>query len=78
MSNAITQDEDFILLLQDELGLDVGLPDLDRSLDEIGGWDSVHLLRLVGSLERATGRRVPVVELLQATTFREIRAVVGR
>jgi len=35
---------DFVILVRDELGLPVTVEDAARSLHEIPGWDSMHLL----------------------------------
>lgn len=43
--------EDFLQLIRDRLGLPVTEADASRSLDEIPGWDSVHLLWLLTSME---------------------------
>jgi acyl carrier protein len=66
---------DFTRLLDDELGLEFTEADLDVDFDDLGEWDSVYLLRLVGVLERATGRGLPVAELLHARTLGAIRAL---
>lgn|GEM_PF-4311575 len=64
--------EDFVDLVGDELGLTLNATDADRALDEIEGWDSVHLLTLLTALERRTGRSVPLAEVLEASSLRGI------
>lgn len=64
---------DFTRLLDEELGLELTEADLGVDFDNLGEWDSVYLLRLIGALERATGRPLPVEELLQARTLGAIR-----
>lgn len=71
-SPAITSVEDFLTLLEDELGVRVDPGEVDRPLEDFAEWDSVHLLRLVTVVENVTGRRVRVADLLEATTFRQI------
>ncbi|MFD9792746.1 acyl carrier protein [Streptomyces sp. NPDC059070] len=73
---AIADTAEFCALLEDELGVRLAPEDLDRPLDDVAEWDSVHLLRLVTVVESVTGRRVPVAELLEAATFREMYEVV--
>lgn len=61
--------EDFVLLLQDELALSVSAEDLDRGLDAVESWDSVHLLALCTALERETGRPLSLAAVLEAPTL---------
>ncbi|MEW2082754.1 acyl carrier protein [Streptomyces sp. NPDC005283] len=78
MTTAIADSAAFCTLLEEELGLHITPEDLDRPLDEVPEWDSVHLLRLVTVVESLTGRSVPVTGLLEAVTFREMYDVVVR
>jgi acyl carrier protein len=64
--------EDFIALLRDAMGLPVTDEDIGRTLDEVDGWDSVHLLSLLTLLEQRTGRTLPFAEVLEAATLRDI------
>ncbi|MFC4147276.1 acyl carrier protein [Micromonospora mangrovi] len=68
----ITQAE-FLVLLDDELGLDYAPADLDRDVDELPGWDSVYLWRLLTVLETRTGRPLPFDELLTTRTLEGLR-----
>lgn len=68
----ITQAE-FLVLLDDELGLDYTPADLDRDVDELPGWDSVYLWRLLTVLEARTGRPLPFDELLTTRTLDGLR-----
>lgn len=61
--------DDLVVLIRDELGLAVSVQDTERPLDEIAGWDSVHLLWLTAALERRTGRSVSLPDLLEARTL---------
>ncbi|MGW0337525.1 acyl carrier protein [Streptomyces sp. NPDC003011] len=61
--------DDLVVLIRDELGLPVSVQDAERPLDEIAGWDSVHLLWLTAALERRTGRSVSIPDLLEAETL---------
>lgn len=67
----------FLNLVRDELALQVGADGIDRRLTDLEGWDSVHLLRLVGAVEARTGRRVSIPHLLRARTLREVHAAVS-
>lgn len=67
--------DEFITLLQDELNMPVTAEHVDLPLDEVPGWDSLHLLWLVTTLERETGRRVPMPDLLEATSLGEIHTL---
>ena len=62
----------FTELLHTELGLQLGAADLDTAFDDLPGWDSVLLLKLLGAAERLTGRAAPMLEVLEA---RDLRAV---
>ena len=68
--------DDFVALVRDELGLPVQTADLDRSLDTVAGWDSVHLLTLCSALERATGRRISLPDVLEADSLAGVYAAV--
>ncbi|MFK4226000.1 acyl carrier protein [Streptomyces sp. NPDC019890] len=78
MTTAIADPVQFCTLLGEELGFHITPEDLDRPLDDVPEWDSVHLLRLVTVLESVTRRRIPVAELLEAATFRQMYDVVAR
>jgi acyl carrier protein len=69
---------DFIGIIHDELGIEVQAADLDRDLDEVAGWDSVHLLALAVTLERRSPVRVPLPDLLTARTLGAIHRLVSR
>jgi hypothetical protein len=47
---------DFVALLRDGLGLELSDADVYLSLDDVAGWDSVHLLWLLTTMEETTGR----------------------
>ena len=74
-SGGIADVDDLITLLRDELGLPVTAEHATRRLDEIPGWDSVHLLWLLTTLEKATGRRLSLPELLDAPDLAGIHAL---
>jgi acyl carrier protein len=64
--------QDFVTLLQDDLGLSIKIEDVGKDLDQIADWDSAHLLQLMSVLERETGRSVALPDLLGATNLAEI------
>nr|MDT0665541.1 acyl carrier protein [Micromonospora sp. DSM 115978] len=68
---------DFTRFLDDELGLEFSEADLAVDFDHLGAWDSVYLLRLIGALERATGRPLPVEDLLGVRTLDGIRELAA-
>jgi acyl carrier protein len=70
--------DDFLLLVRDELGLPVESGHGDVRLDEVPGWDSVHLLSLLTALERELGQTVSLPDVLTATSFRDIYKVAVR
>jgi acyl carrier protein len=70
--------EDLLDVVRDQLGLPVTAEDAHRFLDEIPGWDSVHLLWLMATLEKQTGRTVSMPDVLEAATLAEIYEVTSR
>lgn len=60
--------DDFSRFLQRELGLDYAPRDLFTPFDELHGWDSVHLLRLMTALPHLDAARV-----LAASSLDEVR-----
>ncbi|PRY34874.1 acyl carrier protein [Umezawaea tangerina] len=64
--------DEFVALLHDEVGLPVSADDVETGLDQVPGWDSVHLLTLMMALERRTGRTIPMPELLEAPSLGHI------
>ncbi|GAA3566832.1 hypothetical protein GCM10022419_054390 [Nonomuraea rosea] len=68
----MTTIDDFIALVQDEIGIPVTVADAERGFDELDHWDSVHLLALLIALERATGQRVSMPDVMEATSLQDI------
>lgn len=64
--------DDFVSLLRDEIGLPVSAADIESGLDQVPGWDSVHLLTLMMALETRTSRTIPMPELLEAPSLGHI------
>jgi acyl carrier protein len=69
---------DFVRLLRDEIGLDVAEADLARSLDEVPGWDSVHLLTIITRLEERVRRQLSLPDFLDAPSLAAIYDLVSR
>jgi acyl carrier protein len=67
--------DEFVALINDELGLPVTAQDATLGFDELPGWDSVHLLWLVTALERTTSRRVSMPDVLQASSLADVYAL---
>jgi acyl carrier protein len=68
--------EDFVAIVRDEVGLPVTTENVGAGLDELPGWDSVHLLSLMTVLEQYTGRRVSLPDALGATSLAGIYELV--
>lgn len=75
MTPPLANDEEFVVLLRDATGLELDVPALDTDFDTLPSWDSLHLLKVVSAIERATGSRVPVGRVLEARSLRQIRQV---
>ncbi|MFD8011277.1 acyl carrier protein [Streptomyces sp. NPDC058955] len=70
--------DDFLVLVRDEIGLPVGPEHADVPLDEVPGWDSMHLLALLTALERSTGRSISLPDVLEAGSLHGIHEVAVR
>ncbi|HEX6526874.1 MAG TPA: phosphopantetheine-binding protein [Streptosporangiaceae bacterium] len=68
--------DDFLTLVRDELGLPVTMHDAGLNLDQVAGWDSMHLLWLLTVLEQRTGRSLPLAALLEAESLEDIYSLV--
>ncbi|HEX8078919.1 MAG TPA: phosphopantetheine-binding protein [Jatrophihabitans sp.] len=65
-------EQDFLEIINDELGLPLHARDLDDDLDSVVSWDSMLVMTLLTSVERRTGRQVQVGRLMAVRTLREI------
>jgi acyl carrier protein len=63
---------DLVDLIQDVLELPITEEDINTNFDDLGGWDSLHLLRLITSIESQIGKRVSVPAMMKARNIREI------
>ena len=64
--------DDFLDFVRVELGLPLSPADLCLDFDQLPGWDSVHMLRLLTAAERRTGRRLSLPDLLDARTLNQV------
>jgi len=68
----VTSIEDFIELIDEELGLVVTAEQVEEAFDQIPEWDSVKLLWLATALEKAIGQPVRFADLLEATSLGDV------
>lgn len=68
--------QDFIQLLNNELGMAIAHQDLYVPFDELPTWDSVHLLWLLTVLDQSTGQTTSLSDLLEASNLRELYRLV--
>ncbi|MFD7451632.1 phosphopantetheine-binding protein [Kitasatospora sp. NPDC059827] len=66
---------ELITVAATELGLPLGPEDAEVDFDDLPGWDSLHLLSLLTALERLSGRRLSLPDLLDARTLAEIHRI---
>jgi acyl carrier protein len=66
----------FAELIQEEIGLDIGVDDLAVGFDQLPQWDSVHLLAIIVTLEKASGKRLSLPDFLSAGTLADIYELV--
>jgi acyl carrier protein len=67
--------DDLLDLIRRELGIPVTEEDARRDLNQVAGWDSLHLLRLLTVLEERTGRSLSLPDFLEAPSLAGIYAV---
>jgi acyl carrier protein len=68
--------DEFITLVRAECGLRVGTSDLHTRFDDLAGWDSVYLLKLLAVLEAATGLRLPAGRVFEARDLADVHELV--
>jgi acyl carrier protein len=64
--------DDLLALLRDEFGLPLTLEEADVPFDDLAGWDSMHLLWLLTVIERDTGRRLSLPDMLEAGSLQQL------
>ncbi|MFV2117031.1 acyl carrier protein [Streptomyces sp. Act-28] len=69
-------ENEFLKLLDDDLGLRLSAEDLSRDVDEVAHWDSMHLVRLLSLLEARSGKSIALTSLLEARTLDQARRLV--
>lgn len=70
--------DDFRALVQSEVGLTLTAESLPLGFDELPGWDSLNMLTLLTAIERETGRRVSMPDVLEATSLLDIYTLTVR
>lgn len=68
--------EEFLALVETELGLPVRPGDVDTDFDDLPRWDSVYLLKLLTAIERVLDHRIPVARLLETRTLGMVHELV--
>jgi acyl carrier protein len=68
--------DDFLALVNDEMGIPVSSEAASLDLDEVAGWDSLHLLSLLTVLEERTGRAIALPAVLEARSLADIYLLV--
>lgn len=68
---------EFTALIHEQIGIAIAADDLSRDLDQVAGWDSLHLITLLGALEQRVGRSLPLPDFLEARTLRDIYDTLG-
>jgi aryl carrier-like protein len=63
---------EFAELISDHIGIRLEGEDLHRQVEDVPGWDSVHLMWLLTVLERATGRRLSLPAVIEAPTLAHV------
>ena len=69
--------EEFITLVRTECGLPVRTGDLRTPFDDLTGWDSVYLLKLLAVLEATTGTRLSAGRLFEARDLADVHSLVA-
>ncbi|UEN98517.1 acyl carrier protein [Acidiferrobacter thiooxydans] len=67
----------FLDMVNEHMGTDLSTADLDRPLVNIDDWDSLNAVRMMTQLERSFGIRVPIARFIEATSLRQIYALIG-
>lgn len=70
--------EDFVTILQDDIGLGIEMDDVGKDLDQIPDWDSAHLLQLMSVLESEMGCPIALPDLLRASSLAEMYELAMR
>ncbi|MER6098117.1 acyl carrier protein [Streptomyces sp. NPDC001728] len=69
--------DDFLTLVESEIGLSLTPATVGAGFDELPGWDSLHLLTLLTAIERETGQRVPMTQVLESTSLHDVFALTA-
>lgn len=64
--------DEFLTIVGTECGVLVRPGDLSTDFDELQGWDSLNLLKLLVALEAATGRRLTVSRFFETRSLADV------
>ncbi|WP_424187566.1 acyl carrier protein [Actinokineospora sp. G85] len=70
-------EHDFAELVEAETGLPLTADDLATRFDDLPGWDSVHLLKVLSALESEHGVTLQIAHLLDATSLADLHAAAA-
>lgn len=70
--------EDYVRLVNDEIGMPLAPEQVSSDFDELPYWDSLYLLKLITALEGAISRKVPVGKVMEARSLKEIYELAVR
>jgi len=68
---------DFVELVEAETGLPLDTADLATGFDDLPGWDSVHLLKVLSALEAEHGITLQIAQLLDAKSLGDLHAAAS-
>lgn len=75
-SSELTEGE-FAALVREQLDVAVTDADLDKDFDQLAGWDSLHLITLLGVLEQRLGRPLSLPDFLDVRSLGGIYSSLG-
>jgi acyl carrier protein len=70
--------EEFVAILDEELGFTISATDLKADVGNLTGWDSVMLLRVQVVFEKKLNRRISLPRLLEARTMAAVFEVMEK
>jgi acyl carrier protein len=70
--------EEFLAILDEELGFAISAEDLKADVGNLAGWDSVMLLRVLLVFEKKLNRRISLPRLLEARTMAAVFEVMEK
>jgi acyl carrier protein len=67
---------EFVDVVRAESGLSLSTDDLRTRFDDLPGWDSVQLLKVLSALETERGITLPIARLLEARCLGDLHDAV--